>query len=223
MMKYGVIFDCDGTLVDSLGNAYESFNYALDKIGEGPRTPEEIKRFFGTSAERILIQLLQDEKKGVKAFSIYLEHQEEIAGQTKLHAGIRDLLDLLKEKQIPMGLVTGRHAKDLEIVLRPHQLADYFVTLITDDQLTKSKPAPEGILIASKQMGLSPTNTFYVGDSTFDLKAAHAAGSVPIAAFWDMFVDAHEMKLENPRYIAQSPNEVWNYFIQQFPNYTSGA
>src|ERR1700733_5986304 len=89
----GVIFDCDGTLVDSLGQALASFNYALDAIGEGGRTIEEIKRYFGTAADRIFFNLLGDEKKAQAAFEHYLIYQAELAKTTKLHSGIRELLD----------------------------------------------------------------------------------------------------------------------------------
>ena len=211
-MKYGIIFDCDGTLIDSLGQALESMNYALNKVGEESRTPEEIKRFFGTGADRIFFGLLQDENKAQQAFSVYLEHQIELANRTKLHTGVKELLDLLAEQKVPMGLVTGRHSKDLEIVLAPHHLADYFVTLITDDQLANSKPAPDGIILASQRMGILPTQTFYIGDSSFDIKAAHAAGSIPIAALWDSFANVHELSQENPKWMAKSPHDVWEFF-----------
>ena len=216
MKKPGIIFDCDGTLVNSLANAMISFNYALDKVGEAPRPPEVIKKYFGASADRILLNVLGDEAKAMKAFEFYLDRQSELALTTELHDGIRELLDLLEEKDIPIAIVTGRHERDLDLVLKPHRLADYFITLVADNHLPHSKPAPDGILLAAERMGLEPAQTFYVGDSIVDVQAAHAAGSVSVAALWDSLAKPEELTREKPKYQARQPWDVWIYFCQHF-------
>jgi phosphoglycolate phosphatase len=218
MKQHGIIFDCDGTLVDSLGQALESFNFALDRVGFPPRAPETIKRYFGTAADRILLSVVGDKNQAVKAFDYFLEHQSDLAKTTKLHPGIRELLDLLEENEIPLGIVTGRHARDLDIVLRPHRLADYFITLIADSHLPKSKPAPDGILMAAEKMGLPPAQTMYVGDSIFDIQAAHAAGTGSVAALWDSLAKSEELSHEKPDFMAHTPKDVWTYFTERFGN-----
>lgn len=212
MDKYGLVFDCDGTLVDSLGAALESFNYALNFIGEKPRSEGDIKKYFGAGADRIFTKMLGDEKKGLAAFEAYVDHQSELALKMKLHDGIRELLEIAAAADIPMGVVTGRHARDMEVVLRPHNVSDYFDVLIADSHLPHSKPAPDGILLAAKWMNLDPKNICYVGDSVMDIQAAHAAGSTAIAALWDSLVKPEAMKAENPKYLAQTPDDVWKYF-----------
>lgn len=212
-MIKAAIFDCDGTLLDSLGDAMLSFNYALDRVGEPPRAPEVIKQYFGSSADKILFNVLKDEEKAQKAFLLYLEHQQELAKSMQLHQGIRQLLEQFKSKGIPMAIVTGRHMKDLEIVLKPHKLDTYFQTLVTDDQVKKSKPEPDGIFLAAKRLQIDPKKCFYAGDSVVDLKAARQAGSFSIAALWDALVKPEEMKLENPDLLAASPEDIsirWN-------------
>jgi HAD superfamily hydrolase (TIGR01549 family) len=215
MNSHGVVFDCDGTLIDSLGQAFASFNYALEKVGHPARTPEEIKRYFGASADRILLNLLGDESLSLKAFEHYMAHQLESAKQTRLHGGIRELLDRLKKAQVPMAVVTGRHARDLEIVLRPHQLGGYFAAMIADSHLPKPKPAPDGILKAAHVLGLAPRRILYVGDSPLDIQAAHAAGSVAVAALWDAMARREEMLRHRPEYLARTPDQVWTFF-QEF-------
>lgn len=216
MQKFGVIFDCDGTLIDSLDDAVISFNYALKKVGSEPKTLNEIKKYFGAGADRMLIQLLSDEKKGLQAFEYYIEHQTERSVMCPLHPGVRELLTTLKNKNIPMALVTGRHSRDLEVVLKPHSLESYFVTMITDDQVSLSKPAPDGILLAAERMGLSAQNTLYVGDSGFDMGAAHNARAKAVLAAWDKAVNLNEMLALKPHYIAKTPQDVWTGFQNFF-------
>ena len=215
-MKIGsVVFDCDGTLVNSLGYALESFNYALAKIGEAPRDIEQIKRYFGAAADRIFLNLLGDEKKALAAFEHYFDHQSALASRMNVFPGIIELLETLRAAKIPMAVVTGRHERDLAAVLAPHKLANYFVTLIADNQLPHSKPAPDGVLLAIERIGADPARSYYVGDSIVDMQAAHGAGAKPIAALWDELAKPELMAKENPAFMAKSPMEIWRYLGSQ--------
>lgn len=216
MKDCGIIFDCDGTLVNSVAKAFESFHYALAQMGEGPRSSAMIERYFGAGADRILTRILGDEQRGLEAFKHYINHQSELANQTELHQGIRELLDVLAQADVPLAVVTGRHARDLEVLLAPHKLSDYFVTLVADNHIPHSKPAPDGVLMAAQRMGLAPEKTFYVGDAVYDIKAAHAAGSVAVAALWDSLARPQELMAERPDYVARSPDEVWIHFKHTF-------
>lgn len=209
--KIGVIFDCDGTLVNSLNVVMDSYNYALEMIGEPYREPDEIKKFFGAGADRIFLQLLGDEKKALKAFDYYFDHQSKLVHTMHIFPGIAKLLDNLKAAGIPMGIVTGRHSKDLDAICTHHKLSEYFKSMICDNHLPKSKPAPDGILMAASQMNLAPQDTFYIGDSIMDMVAAHAAGSKPIAALWDSWSKIEDMKKELPVLLAHDPNDIWKY------------
>ncbi|HRO68609.1 MAG TPA: HAD hydrolase-like protein, partial [Pseudobdellovibrionaceae bacterium] len=158
----GILFDFDGTLVDSLTNATECFNEALLFCGERPHTPEEIKRHFGTGADRILRQLLGDEDRAAAAFTAYKNTMKRRAHQIRLHDGVADLLDLLVQERIPIGIVTGRHEDDLRIVIEPHGIQERFRALIADNHVRKSKPDPEGLFLALDKMKLRPHETMYV-------------------------------------------------------------
>lgn len=212
MQNHALVFDFDGTLVDSLGQAMMSFNHVLDRMGEPPRTAEQIKAHFGSSADRIFSRLLGDETKGLQAFQFYKENQAHLAPQMPLHKGIRELLDLVVEHKVPTAVVTGRHAEDLEIVLGPHGIAHIFLTLIADNHLQRSKPDPEGLLLAAERLKVHPKNILYVGDSHMDIQAIHAAGGQAVAALWDPLANAEAMRAQNPRYLAFTPADVWTSF-----------
>jgi len=213
---FGVLFDCDGTLVDTLGRALESYEHAFAKIGAGRLPQGGLKFRFGRSADKILLGLLGDEAKARQAFVHYLDHQAESALSTVLHAGIRDLLNQLRESGVPMGIVTGRHAVDLALVLNPHDLAPYFNVLVADSDLANPKPAPDGLLLACRRMGLEPGRTLYVGDSVNDMLAARAAGCVPVAALWDRLAEAAPLEAAQPAFLARTPADVERILKQSF-------
>ncbi len=162
------------------------------------------------------MRLLGDEDKALRAFEHYLDHQTELAHTTRLHEGVHRLLEALAKHSVPMAVVTGRHARDLEILLKPHKVSEYFVTLVADSHLPHSKPAPDGILLAAERMGLPPGNTMYVGDSTVDVLAAHAARAVSVAALWDPLARREELAREEPNYFVAAPDEVWSVFRNHF-------
>ena len=210
MSNYGIIFDCDGTLVDSLSATLTSFHYAIMQVEGKERSSPEITKYFGRAADFIFINVLGDEEKGLLAFSHFKEHQ---ALQTlHLHEGIAEMLENIIEQKIPMGIVTGRHSDDLEIMLRPHGISKHFVTMITDNQLKQPKPSPEGILLAASKMGLNPGNTLYVGDSPMDIQAARAAGATSVAALWDLPAERSVLENEHPDFLAERPEDVLRIF-----------
>jgi HAD superfamily hydrolase (TIGR01549 family) len=212
MKAKALIFDCDGTLMDSLGQALESFHYALDRLGE-PRSTPDVIRYFGVSADRILLNLLGDAARAQKAYELYKEHQTRLAPGTLVYPGVSSLLEKARKASVPMGLVTGRHRQDLEILLQPHGLLSYFSVIVTDNELAQPKPSPEGLLKALHQLGLNDASrSFYIGDSLTDMQAAHAAGVKPIAALWDSKVDRQKLLTAEPYALAEHPDDVWSSF-----------
>jgi HAD superfamily hydrolase (TIGR01549 family) len=207
-----VVFDFDGTIINSIESTMVSFNYAIEKVDVGPFTSEEIKKYFGAGADRILKQLIGDNKKSLEAFAVFKEHQRANAHTMILHAGIISLLEMFHQINIPMGIVTGRHSDDLEILLAPHQLHHFFKFLICDNHVSQSKPHPEGLFLAAKKLGIHPDEMIYIGDSLGDIEAAQAAGAISIAATWDQLVTREHFKSASPTYWAQKPEEVWSIF-----------
>lgn len=211
MMQHALIFDCDGTLMDSLGNALASFHYALEQMGE-PRSTPEITRYFRLSADRILLHLMGDETRAQRAYQIYKDHQATLAPGTQIYPGVASLLQRAHKAAIPMGIVTGRHRQDLEILLKPHDLLRYFPVIVTDNELSEPKPSPEGLLKALRQLKIPAAQAFYIGDSLSDMQAAHAAGVKPVAALWDPKVEREKLLAAKPYWAAEHPDEIWSAF-----------
>lgn len=214
MNEYGIVFDCDGTLIDSEDQVVQSIQYALKKVKAQPRGHAEIKELFGPGADQILLELTLDKKKAELAFNYYLESQSELVYDMVVYEGIVELLSKLKNSGVLMGMVTGRHARDLEIVLNTHGLKDYFAVIITDDQLKDPKPSPEGIFLAARRLNLEPENIFYVGDARGDIELAQKAGARAIAALWDKRVVNEILWNERPYLMAKTPADIWTHLFR---------
>jgi HAD superfamily hydrolase (TIGR01549 family) len=214
-MKH-ILFDCDGTLLKSLGFGMDSYNLALAHVGARPHTPEEIKKFFGQSADKILHQLLGDKKKAQEAYEVYFKYEVDHVSRVNPHAGIVELLDNLKAAGFRMGVVTGRHSRDLELLFNHTKLHHYFEALVCDDHLIIPKPHPEGLFLAASRMNININDCYYVGDSVMDLQAANAAGAKGIAALWDQWAHEEEMKREMPAFMAKTPLDIWDWVKSPF-------
>lgn len=213
--QYAIIFDCDGTLTDSLDHALTSFHYAVRRMDAHHITTEDIHQYFGIAADKILFQLMdQDPVKAREAFEHFLDNQRLLARDTNLFAGIHELFSALKDRQIPLALVTGRHSRDLNIMLDAHQLQAHFSIMVSDDQVSAPKPNPEGILKAAAHLGIPPQNTLYIGDSPVDVEAAHRAGATSVAVVWDPHANQNALAEKQPHFTVNDPFEILRIFDQ---------
>jgi HAD superfamily hydrolase (TIGR01549 family) len=209
----GLIFDCDGTLTDSLDQALDSFHYALHKMGMNDVNSEDIKQYFGVSADKILLKLMgNDVVRGAEAFTFFLENQKTLAASTPLHAGIFEVFKELRSLSIPLGLVTGRHVSDLHYLLDYHGMRDDFAIRVADSEVAHPKPDPEGILRVVSFLQLPAAHTLYIGDSPSDIQAAHAAGAGSVAVIWDKHASVERLRAEQPTYMISHPSELLPVF-----------
>jgi HAD superfamily hydrolase (TIGR01549 family) len=207
--QFGIIFDCDGTLTDSLDHAMDSFHFAVQSMDAHHIKSSDIQQYFGIAADKILLKLMNNDKsKGKKAFDFFIDHQQTLANKTMLFEGILDLMDSLKALNIPLGMVTGRHSRDLHIMLQPHGLHQYFQVLVSDDLVESPKPNPEGIQKAANFLKIDPRNTMYLGDSPSDIEAAHRAGAISVAVTWDPHANQEALAAQNPHYMINHPSEI---------------
>lgn len=206
-----VLFDCDGTLMHSLHVGMDAYNIALERVGARPHEPDEIKRFFGQAADKIFFKLLDDRNQAQAAFEIYLEVSKKHLPKVHPHEGIEELISNLKKMGARLGVVTGRHSRDLDLIFDHTNFHHYFEVKICDDYLVNHKPHPEGLLLASEKLGIDPKTCLYIGDAVMDMQAANAAGMKGIAALWDDWANEDEMRIESPALLAKTPFEIWEW------------
>jgi len=173
-----IIFDLDGTLIDSEGDLARAVNHALKAIGE-PRQPQaRITSFIGNGLRFLLINVLGPGKENLfpqarVAFNeYYLAH---CTDKTKLYPGVLDFLKKYSPK-LKMAIVTNKPQVFAEKIAEDLGIDRYFSLISGGDSFPKGKPHPQPLLEALAKMGGKPETSLMVGDGPQDLEAGKAAG-----------------------------------------------
>lgn len=177
----GVIFDCDGVMVDSMDANRMYYNLIRQKLGLLSMTPEE-EEYVHTHAvteciKRIIPAERYDEAEQARSELDY----REVLPFLKLEPGLVDFLTMLKRKGLFIGIYTNR-TTTMELLLEVFDLRHFFSPVITAGKVSHPKPNPEGIHKALRMWGVAPGQVAYLGDSYLDERTARAAG-VPFWAY----------------------------------------
>ncbi len=190
-MTRGVLFDLDGTLIDSRGDLAEAANRALQDRGY-PALPEDrIATFVGRGARMLLARCLEAVDPGASVDEPlvleFLAHYGRIMLDTTApFPGVVDGLERLQDHGVALAVVTNKpHAPAMEI-LEGLDLAQYFGFMLGGGRFPK-KPAPDMLLIAAGKIGAHPAESIYVGDSDVDVEAAAAAEMTSVWCSWGGF------------------------------------
>jgi HAD superfamily hydrolase (TIGR01509 family) len=207
-MLRGIVFDLDGTLVDSLSVTFDAFNYGLTQMGGKAHTPQEIMHYFGTGEDEIFAAILGRDK-AASAYEAFQSYFDQNLGKIPLHPGVKELLNSIQQADIPTSIFTGRSWITTEMILNYHHLTDQFVTIVANDHVNNPKPSPEGLLLAASRMKLKPEEVLFIGDSPVDIIASRAAGSQGVAALWDLLSARELLEPHDPHHWAEHPSDVW--------------
>lgn len=182
-----VIFDLDGTLLDTLLDLQTAVNFALCKHGMPERTIDEVRQFVGNGVRRLMELSVPDGEKNPE-FAVtfadfktyYCQHNLDF---TKPYDGIFDALKVLKEKGLRMAIVSNKLEEATE-ALRQYFFAEYIETAVGDAPGRLRKPAPDGVFEAMRRLGVTKDECVYVGDSDVDYRTAINAGLPCISVLW---------------------------------------
>ena len=184
-----IIFDCDGTLVDSQASIVACVQAAFAAEGLPLPEPTSVRRIVGLSLEPALMALLPEpdpllaHRLALGYKEAFTQHRASPAYHEPLFPGTRELLDSLHARGLLLGVATGKAMRGLRFALEHHGLADRFVTLQTADR-HPSKPHPSMALQAMADAGAAPKTTIVIGDTSYDMGMARAAGATGIGAGW---------------------------------------
>lgn len=212
-----VVFDCDGTLVDSQHAITACMTDAFENVGLKAPTIAEVRRIVGLPLAQAIELLASNDNAPiddmVAAYSS--SWQKMRAGGTldePLFEGTQSLLEQLKSTDWTMGIATGKSMRGLQATLEHHSLGAYFSTLQTAD-LARGKPDPEMLQLAMAEAGAVPSDTVMIGDTTYDIDMAGAAGVRAIGVAWGYHAPA-DLTKAGAFHIAESVPELMEFFIE---------
>jgi phosphoglycolate phosphatase len=206
------LFDCDGTLVDSQHNicaAMDACFAALDLPSPGP---ERTRRVVGLSLVEAMREIAP-EAEG--ALHVALAEQYKAAfrrlraeglAHEPLFDGVPALIDRLEAEGWLLGIATGKSDRGLAFCLQAHGLGDRFVTLQTADR-HPSKPHPSMIEAAMAEAGAVPETTMMIGDTSYDIAMARAAGAFAIGVGWG-YHGADELLRAGAHRVVETPGDI---------------
>ena len=181
-----VLFDLDGTLLDTAPEFAIVLNQLLDAAGREPLPAARIRERVSDGA-RALVQLgfglgAQEDGFAQRHQALLRAYQQELGAHTRPFDGIEALLSDLERRQVAWGVVTNKPASLSEPLLRAMGMTPG--ALVCADQVAAPKPHPAGLLRACRALACETAQTLYVGDHRRDIEAAHNAGTRAAAVTW---------------------------------------
>ena len=206
------IFDCDGTLVDSQANICLAMEECFERAGLPQPPRERTRRVVGLSLVEAMEAMLPDAEAGLhRALADdYKQTFHRLRGrglvEEPLYDGVAELLDRLEAEGWLLGVATGKSDRGLSLCLGHHGLARRFVTLQTADR-HPSKPHPSMIEAALAEAGAAPEISMMIGDTSYDMAMARAAGVTAVGVTWG-YHGADELRAAGAHHVVAHPAEV---------------
>ena len=203
-----VLFDLDGTLIDSIRLILDSYHHTLAAHGVPPRTDEDWLRGVGTPLSVQFAEWRDDLGKLEAMVATYREYN--LAHHDRMvtvYPGVVAALGAIRAAGRRTGLVTSKNRQGALRGLTLVRLEAMMDVLVCADEVTNPKPHPEPVEKAVALLGADPGTTVYVGDSIHDMVSGHAAGVRTAAALWGPFGREH-LELASPDYWLETPADL---------------
>lgn len=217
-MTKAVIFDLDGTLLNTLGDLTAAVNHALSAHGFSTHTEAEVRTYVGDGVRELIARACPpDTDKETQAAVLadylpyYAAHNADV---TAPYEGVIALLTALRNAGIRIAVVSNKHDRGVQ-ALCARFFDDYLDLAVGADGSRPLKPAPDGVLYALERLGTDPADTWYVGDSVQDVLTARAAGVRCAAVTWG-FQDRDRLAAEHPAALADSVAELQRILTESF-------
>lgn len=185
-----VIFDCDGTLVDSQHAIIAAMRAAFDAFGLAHPADDAVRGVVGLPLTDAVARLHPDGDATAHGAiaecykAAFFEHRSAGLHQDSTYPGAHAALDRLEAAGLLLAVATGKSRRGLDATLDRHGLGGRFVSLQTADSVAAGKPAPDMALQAMADAGVAPEHAVVVGDTVFDVHMARAAGARAVGVAW---------------------------------------
>ena len=213
-MQYkAVIFDLDGTLVDSLADLSDSVNLMLESYGFPTHEVEKYRYFVGNGSKKLMERTLPRDKAASAEFveealakykAIY---KERLLEKTRPYNGVRELLAELKSRGIPLAVCTNTHNDAALTIVKILFAPGTFEEVLGDRPGFPKKPNPATPLEIASHLGVKPDEVAYLGDTSVDMETAVHAGFLPVGVLWG-FRPEEELVKSGAKVLLKAPLEL---------------
>ncbi|MBP8793662.1 MAG: HAD family hydrolase [Lutibacter sp.] len=211
-MKFkAVIFDLDGTLVNSLQDIADSMNIVLQGYNYPTHSYEEYKNFIGSGIRSLVGKSLplahNNEKQIDSCFNLMMEvYRDNCTCKTKPYDGITELLDNLKSRNIKLSVLSNK-SDEFTKKITDALLPNYFDPVIGLSVESLKKPNPFGVVEISKKLGIEVEEIIYIGDSGIDMQTANNANMFAVGVLWG-FRPKEELISNGAKYLLSNPSDL---------------
>lgn len=205
-----IVFDLDGTLIDSLADIGQALNERLALLGLPTRTLEELRYMVGEGLPKLCERAIGETAPELIPRLVDLaraHYRTRLTRETRPYAGVREMVSHLNQRQIPLAVLSNKpHDLSVRVVetLWPEQP---FALVYGHDSEYPRKPDPGRLLNICAQLGVAAEQTWMVGDTPTDIKTALAAGAVPVGVTWG-FRRREDLRDSGAEFIVDHPAEL---------------
>ena len=214
-MIKAVLFDLDGTLIDSAPQLVGALNQLRQQYNLPP-IPFLVGRPYASHGAAGLLKAGFNMDKNDPLFDArvqeFLDIYKEVFNlNMQCMEGIEELINTLNLRKISWGIMTNKAKKFAQPIVSSHPLLKSAACLIAGDDVSMPKPSPEGLIKASQMLSIEPSDIIYLGDDRRDVKAANDAGMVSMAARYGYLELGDDAKSWGAQYIIDKPSELLDY------------
>jgi pyrophosphatase PpaX len=204
-----VLFDLDGTLVDSGEMILSSFRHATRTVLARDVADEQIAALVGGSNLYDQMRTL-DASRVEELVAAYREHNEPLHDGLEAFVGVQPVLERLRNEGRRLGIVTAKRRATVDLAFGVLPLERYFDAVVTSELTERHKPDPEPVLVALEQLGATRAEAAFVGDSPYDIGAGKAAGVFAIAVTWGKIHSEDRLREAGAGAVVHSPEELFD-------------
>ena len=217
-----IIFDLDGTLIDTVADLGDAVNFALAQYGFPERSYQEVMRFVGNGTLKLIERALPAGRQHDGALvekvhqSFTSRYSEHYADKSRVYGGIHEVIRSLKGQGLKLAVLSNKPDKFTKSLIEMFFPGAFDVVLGSGEN-TPRKPDPTGEFGIINGFGLTPDEVLHVGDSDTDVKTAHNAGVRCIGCTWG-FRPRETLEAAGADFIVDKPSEILNFFVKTVEN-----